>query len=222
MKKLLVLLCSVMLVLGLNRMVRASLITFSFEGSIKSMSDSLNSYFEIGQTMSGSYTFDSNTPDTHTSSEYGNYHESIIDLEVTVGDKTYTDIPGSSGGDNIIQVKDQTDTYPKDPSEDRYWVNMVVDGPNLGSFGFIQPDYFRLCMEDPTAEAFINTNLPLTPPDKDDFNYNNMWLVFTEYGNSRHITAELTSLSAVPIPSAVWLLGSGLIGIVGIRRKSKK
>lgn len=28
--------------------------------------------------------------------------------------------------------------------------------------------------------------------------------------------------SAVPIPSAVWLLGSGLIGIVGIRRKFKK
>ena len=26
---------------------------------------------------------------------------------------------------------------------------------------------------------------------------------------------------AVPIPSAVWLLGSGLIGIVGIRRKIK-
>jgi len=29
-------------------------------------------------------------------------------------------------------------------------------------------------------------------------------------------------LSAVPIPGAVWLLGSGLIGIVGIRRKFRK
>lgn len=28
--------------------------------------------------------------------------------------------------------------------------------------------------------------------------------------------------SAVPIPGAVWLLGSGLIGIVGVRRKCKK
>lgn len=27
--------------------------------------------------------------------------------------------------------------------------------------------------------------------------------------------------SAVPIPAAVWLLGSGLIGLIGIRRKSK-
>ena len=29
-------------------------------------------------------------------------------------------------------------------------------------------------------------------------------------------------LNAVPVPSALWLLGSGLTGIVGIRRKSKK
>jgi hypothetical protein len=26
----------------------------------------------------------------------------------------------------------------------------------------------------------------------------------------------------VPLPSALWLLGSGLIGIVGVRRKFKK
>jgi len=30
------------------------------------------------------------------------------------------------------------------------------------------------------------------------------------------------TFSAVPIPGAVWLLGSGLIGIVGVRRKIKK
>jgi hypothetical protein len=32
----------------------------------------------------------------------------------------------------------------------------------------------------------------------------------------------LTELQSVPIPGAIWLLGSGLIGIVGIRRKLKK
>ena len=30
------------------------------------------------------------------------------------------------------------------------------------------------------------------------------------------------TVSSIPIPGAVWLLGSGLIGIVGIRRKYKK
>ncbi len=32
----------------------------------------------------------------------------------------------------------------------------------------------------------------------------------------------LTHLSAVPIPAAIWLLGSGLIGLVGFRRKLGK
>ena len=35
-------------------------------------------------------------------------------------------------------------------------------------------------------------------------------------------TTTLTELQSVPIPGAIWLLGSGLIGIVGIRRKLKK
>ncbi|WP_207683794.1 VPLPA-CTERM sorting domain-containing protein [Desulfonema magnum] len=30
------------------------------------------------------------------------------------------------------------------------------------------------------------------------------------------------NVSAFPIPGAVWLLGSGLIGLAGIRRKVKK
>jgi hypothetical protein len=32
---------------------------------------------------------------------------------------------------------------------------------------------------------------------------------------------SVTSTSSVPIPAAVWLLGSGLIGIAGVRRKFK-
>jgi hypothetical protein len=28
-------------------------------------------------------------------------------------------------------------------------------------------------------------------------------------------------LSAVPVPAAVWLLGSGLIGLIGIRRRQR-
>jgi hypothetical protein len=40
-----------------------------------------------------------------------------------------------------------------------------------------------------------------------------------DYG---HLVAEIDlQTSQIPIPSAVWLLGSGLIGIVGIRKKFK-
>ena len=34
-----------------------------------------------------------------------------------------------------------------------------------------------------------------------------------------HVMDEVRVITAVPIPGAVWLLGSGLIGLLGIRRR---
>ena len=39
---------------------------------------------------------------------------------------------------------------------------------------------------------------------------------------STDLWLHFNDLTTVPIPGAVWLLGSGLIGIVGVRRKFKK
>ena len=46
-------------------------------------------------------------------------------------------------------------------------------------------------------------------------------LVTAALGDSS-ASARVIVADAVPIPGAVWLLGSGLIGIVGIKRKFKK
>lgn len=37
-----------------------------------------------------------------------------------------------------------------------------------------------------------------------------------------HITSVTPDVSAVPVPAAVWLFGSGLLGLVGIARRKKK
>ncbi len=41
-------------------------------------------------------------------------------------------------------------------------------------------------------------------------------------GNLAHVCLDDLTINPVPIPGAVWLLGSGLIGLVGIRRRFNK
>ena len=41
------------------------------------------------------------------------------------------------------------------------------------------------------------------------------------YDHSGALLVDLVEISQVPVPAAVWLLGSGLLGLLGIRRKMK-
>jgi PKD repeat protein len=45
-------------------------------------------------------------------------------------------------------------------------------------------------------------------------------LVEDEFGNFDFDTIAIT-VSAVPVPAAVWLFGSGLLGVIGIARRKK-
>lgn len=47
-------------------------------------------------------------------------------------------------------------------------------------------------------------------------------LITTSGQDGYSIKGVVTSLQVVPIPGAVWLLASGLLGLVGVRRKLKK
>ncbi len=55
-----------------------------------------------------------------------------------------------------------------------------------------------------------------------DTEVNNALLGFFDNGIEFHLSPERGNSPVVPIPGAVWLLGSGLIGLAGIRRKFRK
>ena len=43
-----------------------------------------------------------------------------------------------------------------------------------------------------------------------------------EFGDAIPFTVNGTDISAVPVPGAIWLLGSAFAGIIGIRRRNQK
>ena len=61
---------------------------------------------------------------------------------------------------------------------------------------------------------------------KDDANYNSITVNWTVAGGTLALDLlvpdDKDNVAPVPIPAAVWLLGSGLLGLVGIRRRSTK
>jgi hypothetical protein len=44
---------------------------------------------------------------------------------------------------------------------------------------------------------------------------------YENYNYSNNLTFQRESVASVPIPAAIWLLGSGLIGVVVMRRRAK-
>lgn len=61
-----------------------------------------------------------------------------------------------------------------------------------------------------------STNLYVNFLGLDDFNQ--VMLTSTQYA----FEADNMTVNPVPIPAALWLLGSGIIGLVGIRKKQRK
>jgi hypothetical protein len=52
-----------------------------------------------------------------------------------------------------------------------------------------------------------------------DINVQSYGNSFAEFSNIKIDMHEITTPSPVPIPGAVWLLGSGLVGLIGVKRK---
>ena len=129
--------------------------------------------------------------------------------------------PGSFGTDDYISL---TVTNPGSSA-----LTLTLDwndasgnssGPQNVIFGTADdaPDVYRSSTGPINEGGAFNSIFTVAGNYTFKFDFYNRWSYNYAHGNI-YLFVEPT---AVPIPSAVWLLGSGLIGIVGVRRKFKK
>jgi hypothetical protein len=230
--------------------VHASMIAFKFEGELTQVDSTLSDTFSTGERFSGTYTFDDETPYDesliHGSIPSADFSNAISKMSFSSGNYN-----ASATNGKISQVFNDGDRYfasfePVSGSAVRDFVpdeinvfwrgiglgnpDVLIDSPgyeplinvfNWDPFG--APPLFDAqgnparTFDEPLFDAEGNPVDPIRENGNFDFSFIN------DDQQAVSIEGKLTSVNVVPIPAAVWLFGSGLLGLIGFTKsKSKK
>jgi len=206
--------------LGLAQVGQAALVTYAYEGTADTVStsgsgvDSTAFDALLGQTMRIVYTFDPSTPDLQPLDTLGTYE--AVSVRITIGELSYSASLGSTiiVSDNYL-LKDQYGVTSHRSSGS-------LTGPDVGGLAV---NSMGLGLVDYTQTVYNSDVLPLTQPIPDDFpSLNNIVVSFwdsqTQSIGDIAARGDVTIAAVVPIPAAIWLFGSGLLGLVGMARRN--
>lgn len=177
----------------------ATPVTFYFGGTITEVQDPfahLNDRIQVGDVFSGSYTFILESLDSDMSnSVYAYYEDSIIAVDIAIGDEFVTHGPASFSAINLVNDpagKTGIDIYTAAAS-------VLLSEVSLT---------FGLQLADDDALFLQNDFLSTTPPDVALAEFRHFGLSSQPLGV--HVNGELEFLSVVPEP-ATGILAIGLI-----------
>lgn len=183
-----------------------------------SVGDNFFGHFVIGDSSSDAGSIDIIAPTAIGYNFIGAppYSAAIIDdlvTSITVGVGTSVGIGDNDGmGDDTFFLNNLYGTViPYETISDTWDVS--------SSNGF---NSFGLILYSLDTGAFSGLDYQILPYALEQADYAMFYIEDTDSTGTTYLaTGFLTSVTVVPIPPAVWLFGSGLIGLIGIARRKK-
>jgi hypothetical protein len=186
--------------------VQAEMITIAITGQITVVDDQyghLEHKIHSGDTITGTYSYDSAMLDSSPSSALGDYVYNVSPAGISLNCGGFNFRTNSDNVDFLIEISDnytlQSDNYLL-----RSYNNLPLSNGALVDHIFWQ-------LDDSTGTALSSDALPLTAPDLSKWGSgrydNQLGIVGREFG----IGATVTSAVLIPEPITVFLLGFGII-----------
>lgn len=173
-----------------------------------------NAGIEVGTLVSGSYLFESSTPDSNPDPRIGQY-SALISGELSVGSHHSTFSPGPHSAIGVTTSLGNTSPHSR-----YYFLGADINTPLAGfDSGNVSID-----VANPTSTSFLSADLLVEPPDLADFPplATSPQLLLAFYGSSTTgILVDFDDFFLVnPEPSSGGLLALGLLLLAGARRRS--
>ena len=193
---------------------QATIVTIALTGEVTYLRDPdnlLGGQINIGDVITGSYTYDTSTPDTNPRSGVGDYWYSTAPygINLSVGDIVFQTDPENV--DFLVEiVNDYTggDTY------------LLASYANLPLVSGIPVQHISWQLDDFSQTAVSSTRLENRPPDIED--WQSIFGLSIELGEKGGalIRGTVTGLSLIPEPMTVFPLTLGALILLKKRKAS--
>jgi hypothetical protein len=190
----------------------AATITVSFTGTVNFVFDQLDSAFTLGDPVSGTFQYDSDTADTVPADPVLGIYPGATNFEFDFGGYVAT---GNAPGSGVQVDNDRMATGLFDRFIGSKTCNGTCTGADVGAFTL---QNLTFLLSGP-ATIFSSDALP-TSLDLTDFSQRSASLEFSDGATGPQVTALIESLTVtVPEPGALALLVLGA-GLVAVRRRA--